>query len=332
MENRANQQKIDVSIIVPIYGVEKYVEESLRSLLTQSKTCGVEFILVNDCTLDRSMEIVERLIEEFSELDIKVINHKENRGIAAARQSGNSLASGEYILHFDSDDTCSSNMVESLYMAARHSDADIVSCDFMRSSSSESYAVREPISSDGFECTSNMLCNRMYGMVWNKLIRRSLYVDNKIEFTEGINLGEDLIFCLKIFCYAKKIVYLPEVFYTYRFREESITSKFKDDKLADIEAYLADIENFFCERGFYSRLKRPLMNKKVIEKLSLMKCSKGKRRKHYAGLYPEATDYIMGCDTIPMYLRKALLSATKGNLLRFNAIMLYRRLRSAVSR
>lgn len=78
----------DISVIVPIYGVEKYIEKSLRSLFSQTKTDGVEFILVNDCTPDRTMEVAREVIADFPTLDIKIVDHEVNRGVAAARQTG----------------------------------------------------------------------------------------------------------------------------------------------------------------------------------------------------------------------------------------------------
>ncbi len=326
---KIDKKMVDVSVIVPIYGVEEYVEELVRQLFTQTKTDGVEFILVNDCTKDSSMSIVRKVIEEYPLLDIKIIEHEKNKGLAGARKTGTDIAQGEYILHIDSDDLCDVGMVEGLYKAAKENDADIVACDFQRSEDGKLRAVKEPISDDGFKCVSDMLSNKMHGMVWNKLMRRSLYVDNSIESVQGINLGEDLVLCSKLFCYAKKIVYLPEIYYTYRYREQSITAQYAKERLGDIEAYLKEIERFFVERGLYDKLERPLMYKKVIEKLSLMKNTRGKTRRHYAKAYPEATKYIMQCDTLPYYLRVAVLQATKGNIIPFNAIMMYRKLRGA---
>ncbi len=322
--------RIDVSVIIPIYGVENCVEGSLSSLFAQTKSKGVEYILVDDCSKDKSMEVVEKFISNYPQLDIKIIKHQRNRGVAAARQSGSSLARGEYVIHYDPDDRCSENMLEELYNYAKETNADIVSCDFFREEPSGTKEVKEPISGDGFECARALLTNRMHGMVWNKLVRRSLYVDNRIEFTENINLGEDLIFCVKVFCYARRIVYLPKSYYTYIYNPSSITSCFASNKLGDIEAYIEDLERFLKHRGFYQKLEKALMHKKVIEKLSLMKHTKGERRRLYAKRYPEAQQYIMECETIPLYLRKALLYASNGSLLMFNAIMTYRKLRGAV--
>ncbi len=322
--------KIDISVLIPIYGVEAYVENSLRSIFTQSKTDNVEFILVNDCTRDRSMEIVNKLILEFPELLIRIIEHKTNKGIGAVRKSALDAAQGEYIMFLDSDDLCDKEMLASLHLTAVENDADMVCCDFVRLEGDKRIVIQEPVTGDGFECARKMLMNRMYGMVWNKLIKRDLFTKNDINSVEGINLGEDLIICLKLLCYAKKIVYLPKVFYTYIYRTQSITSQFHVDKLGDIEAYLQDIEQFFRTRGFYKEIEGALMWKKVIEKCSLMKNSKGKRRRNFAKLYPEATPYIMECDSLPHYLRKALMAATRGNMLSFNSIMLYREIRGVI--
>ncbi len=123
---------MDISVIVPIYGVEKYIAESLRSLFSQTKTDGVEFILVNDCTKDRSIEIAREVISDFPTLDIKIIEHEVNGGVAVTRQTGLDTATGRYTIHFDPDDWCEPNMLEELYNKAIETNADVVISDYLK--------------------------------------------------------------------------------------------------------------------------------------------------------------------------------------------------------
>lgn len=94
-----------VSVIIPVYGVEKYIERCVRSLFEQTLD-DIEYIFVDDCCLDRSIEILDNVIKEYPNrrTDIKIVHHKENKGLAQARQSGIKVATGEYFVHCDSDD------------------------------------------------------------------------------------------------------------------------------------------------------------------------------------------------------------------------------------
>ena len=120
-----------VSVIVPIYGVEPYIEKCARSLFEQSLE-NMEFIFVNDCTPDKSVEILRQVIEDYPRryLQIQIIEHEENRGLAMARNSGLLIAKGEYIIHCDSDDWVELDMYEEMYEKALEKNADIVICDY----------------------------------------------------------------------------------------------------------------------------------------------------------------------------------------------------------
>ncbi|MBD5421701.1 MAG: glycosyltransferase family 2 protein, partial [Bacteroides sp.] len=123
---------IAISVIVPVYGVEKYIERCVRSLFSQTMTEGVEFIFINDCTKDRSIELLTGIISEYPQLSpqVKIIHHPRNRGLAVARQTGLDAAQGEYILHLDSDDYFESDMLEMMYETAMANNSDVVVSDF----------------------------------------------------------------------------------------------------------------------------------------------------------------------------------------------------------
>ncbi len=124
--------KIKVSVIIPIYGVEKYIEKCARSLFDQTLKSNVEFIFVNDCTKDDSINILNNVISEYpSRKDqIIVINHDTNKGLATARKTGLSYSSGTYIVNVDSDDYFESDMLESMYNKAEENNAEIVVADY----------------------------------------------------------------------------------------------------------------------------------------------------------------------------------------------------------
>lgn len=121
---------MNISVIIPVYKVEKFVERCVRSIMNQTYTEGVECIIVNDCTPDDSMKIVEKLIADYTgTICFKLLYHKQNCGLAAVRNTGMSAATGEYILHIDSDDYCEPDMLEKMYSKAIEENADIVVAD-----------------------------------------------------------------------------------------------------------------------------------------------------------------------------------------------------------
>ena len=119
----------NVSVIVPVYGVEHYIERCARSLFSQTFR-SVEFIFVNDCTKDGSMNVLSEVMKEYPEVDVKVIDLERNMGLPQARRAGVGQATGDYILHVDSDDWIEPNMVERLYERAEETGADMVCCDW----------------------------------------------------------------------------------------------------------------------------------------------------------------------------------------------------------
>ena len=122
----------DVSIIVPIYNVEKYIEKCATTLLEQDYN-NIEYIFVNDCTPDSSMKILKDIIERYPNRkdDIKIINNIKNSGSSLTRKYGLDASNGKYVLFVDSDDWINIDMVSKMYNAAESNDADIVCCDMI---------------------------------------------------------------------------------------------------------------------------------------------------------------------------------------------------------
>ena len=124
-----------VSVVVPIYGVEKYIERCVRSLFSQTLD-DIEFVFIDDCTIDNSMLILENLIIEFEEhidnMHWSIVRYKmpRNSGLPSVRKRGIELATGDYILHCDSDDWMDSNMVSDMWNLANDRNLDVVICGF----------------------------------------------------------------------------------------------------------------------------------------------------------------------------------------------------------
>jgi len=202
-----------VSVIVPVYGVEAYIGQCARSILAQTYP-HLECIFVNDGTPDRSMEILADVVKEFPERNVVVVN-KENGGLPRARWSGLEVATGEYIMHVDSDDWLEPDAAARLVEEALRSDADLVYCDFWKE-----YGHRHKLDHERTYTVQNkarwmkrLYDNGAYGYVWCKFAKRSLYQD---MFVPRYNMHEDIVFSTQLIWRASRIAQLSVPLIHYR--------------------------------------------------------------------------------------------------------------------
>lgn len=302
---------MDISVIVPIYNVEKYIEQCLISIFNQTKTENVEFILVNDCTLDKSMHVAHKIIAKYPHLQVEIVNKKQNGGLAAARQSGVDIARGNYIMHIDSDDWCDSTMLEDLFCIAKKNDADIVACDYYINSNSTDIYNSLPISDNALQCVNLILGNAAFGSLCNKLIKNDLYKKNKIRvITPNLNMNEDFIISSKLFCCAQSVSYLPKAFYHYRQNANSITRKISTNTYRNIIDALAEVEAYFCELSLIDKFKTGLMYRKLYAKSWLLYNSRNADQIEFSKIFPEATSYVWSHPSLRLDHKVALFFAS----------------------
>lgn len=214
-----DDDSIKVSVCIPIYGVERYIGKCVRSLMEQSMKDGIEFIFVNDCTKDRSIEILESIIEEFPERkkQIKILHHPENIGLPSARNTALKHAVGDYILHCDGDDWVEPEMCDLMYEKARETDADIVGCGFYENYLNKEITVIDDFDLSPLDGLKRFLTMRnMHFNVWQRLVKKSLYIDNGILFNPGFNMGEDCYANFMLHLNAKKLSTVKKPLYHYR--------------------------------------------------------------------------------------------------------------------
>lgn len=234
-----------ITVIIPCFGVESFIRQCAESLMKQTLQ-DVEFLFVNDCSKDKSMERLDAVLRKYPERtnQIKILEHRENRGLPAARNTGLKVAVGEYVFHCDGDDWIEPTMLEEMYNEAKKKDADIVWCDYYESYKEHEVYKKEPGGSCADEAVRNMLSRTMQYNVWNKLVRRSLYIDNKIVFPEGRSMGEDLTM-IKLFAMADKICYLPKAYYHYvKWNTGAMTQVFNQKKLNELKENIEDLSYF----------------------------------------------------------------------------------------
>ena len=207
--------KCKLSIIVPVYGVEKYIDKCLNSLVKQSLK-EIEIIVVNDGTKDNSQKIVDKYVKKYPDKIKSYI--KENGGQGSARNYGLKKASGEYIGYVDSDDFVEKDMYKKLYNKAKENNYDIVVCG--------NYNVSEDYQNKNIDAFINNyntdLENIFFGKmaVWNKIYKRDILIKNKLEFKEKV-WYEDLAFTLKAIMNSNTFAFIDEPLYDYLIREGS---------------------------------------------------------------------------------------------------------------
>lgn len=215
----------NISIIMPVYNAEKYLSRAIDSILAQTLQ-EWELICIDDGSTDDSAAILEKYVQMDSRIHVI---HQENAGVSASRQVGMESASGDYIIHFDSDDWADKEMLKELYSKAEESDADVVICDFYVENLEKETKKREQTftSLKPWDILHAMFDGKVFGALWHKMIKTSTYKKYTPNFFQGINHCEDLLFWVQLFQHEDvKVIYLPKAYYHYFCNEQSITRNF----------------------------------------------------------------------------------------------------------
>lgn len=247
-----------VSVIIPVYGVEKYIERCARSLFEQTLD-DIEYIFVDDCSPDKSIAILENIIKEYlprlkkEHKNVRIERLSKNCGLPNVRRYGINLATGDYIAHCDSDDWVDVHMYEEMYNKAIEEDADVVVCDFCSTDCENEQYSKGLISKERENVIVDVLLWRIAGCLWNKLVRRKEYTDHDLNYPTH-NMGEDAALIVQILWNAKRISYLPEPFYYYYMNQTSITKDVSDDnkirqRFLQATANVEIIEQFLVDKA-----------------------------------------------------------------------------------
>lgn len=282
-----------VSVIIPIYGVEKFIGRCVHSLMQQTLK-DVEYIFVDDCTPDNSISVLGAILSQYPDRmsDVKILHHEHNKGLPAARNTGMAESAGEYMFHCDSDDFVEPEMLETMYNAATSNDADFVWCDWFLSYENTERYMRQPGFNTSIEVLKGMLADAMKYNVWNKLVKRELYVKNDIKFPAGHSMGEDMTM-IRLSACAKNVFYVPKAFYHYvKTNSEAMTQSYKEHHLQDIR-YNVDQTIQFLNNKKLSGLEMHIAFFKLNVKLPFLITSDWNSYRRWSEWYPEANKYIM---------------------------------------
>ncbi len=215
------------SIIIPLYNASSYLHHCIDTLLSQPFQ-DIEIILVDDGSTDESPAICD----EYASKDGRIkVFHEVHSGVAHSRQIGLEYATGDYILYVDADDMVDTNMISDMYDEAIRQQADMVICDYRElTHDGEVYQKQEPTASDGVTVLDDILNGRLYGALWNKMMRRMWLLETKACFPQELSMREDLIFLSRCLPFAKKLTYIPKAYYGYERRNATaLTSNYVNE-------------------------------------------------------------------------------------------------------
>ena len=237
-----------VSVIVPIYNVEKYLEKCINSLLSQTLE-DIQIILVNDGSKDNSGNIAKEY--EKNNKDRIIYVEKENGGLSDARNYGLKYATGDFIAFLDSDDYIEKNAYEEMYNKAIEENADYVECDFVWEFPNKIRVDKKYPYKNKKEMLSFVRV-----VAWNKLIKSQLITDNNLEFPKGLRY-EDVEFTYKLIPFINKFAYVDKSFIHYVQREGSIANV-QNERTAEIFTVLDNVIEFYKKNNIYEEYRNEL--------------------------------------------------------------------------
>ncbi|MEJ6467881.1 glycosyltransferase family 2 protein [Fusobacterium ulcerans] len=240
-----------ISVIVPVYNVEKYIEKCMRSIMEQTLE-EIEIIIINDGSPDGSLDVINKLMKE--DQRIQVIT-KKNGGLSSARNMGIKIATGKYIQHIDGDDWVEKDFLKSVYEFAEKENLDIVVSDYCEDYFDGKKKIKkgkkksEKIIFDSKEYLKDFFYDDDAPAMWNKLFKTSLYKENNIFHPGNVSIGEDLSTTPRLIYFARRIGYLKKAFYHYRQNPESITNTINGVTKCQIFKCFDLLKEFFKEQN-----------------------------------------------------------------------------------
>ena len=290
-----------ISIIVPVYKAEKYLHRCIDSILAQS-FADFELLLIDDGSPDASGAICD----EYAKNDYRIrVIHKENGGVASARQCGIDNATGEYTIHADPDDWVEPDMFEQLYNKAVEKNADMVISDFIIEGKGQRMYIKQEVPYSTFDTLQLLLSHKLHGSLCNKLIKLSCYKKYGISFSKGLNYSEDYLVCVKILMQKVIVAYIDKAFYHYDtvINTESITRKSSGNSIiAQYTMFMHYLEETLSDMPDII-----LMNKIRLKALLF----KSNRKSEFNAFYPEVNRFIWKAD-MSLSERMILRIATLG--------------------
>ncbi len=277
-----------ISIIVPVYNIEKYIHRCVDSLLTQTYK-DLEILLIDDGSSDNSGLICDQYAQ--ADQRVKVI-HQANGGVSRARQSGLNAATGSFIIHADPDDWVDATMCEKLIKKANKENADMVLCDYWLESANPEIVRQKPKSLDSRDILCQIISYQLHGACWNKLIRKDIISKCGCRFTPtDIYFCEDILFHARLLINDIKVSYLPEALYHYNISNTtSLTNTFSEKKIRSWMKVIEELKLILRPKDFdtlYHLEKDVLYAAFILKKNELLKSLYPQTRERFIKEHPK---------------------------------------------
>ena len=284
-----------VSVIIPVYNVSKYIERCAHSLLNQSLK-EMEFIFVDDCSSDDSVLRLKKVISQYQERNeyVKIIHHTKNLGLTSARNSGLSVATGEFIAHCDSYDYLPPDMYKLLYERALSADADLVLCDFYFSLPNNVLHEHKTIAVTSKQDTIKNYIAYGWTVVWNMIVKKSIFDKYNLHSPEHVTYCEDFFLTIRQLVYAEKIAKVDMPLYYYnRANVSSIMHNLNHSSMLDEKrVYLETIE-LFRDLGVATDYEKEMSWRVLKNKQDLI--LNPETHNEFLSIYPISHKYIVSC-------------------------------------
>lgn len=281
-----------VSVIIPVYNVEKYIEKCARSLFEQTLD-DIEYIYINDCSSDNSMRILKEIISEYPDRlsQVTIINHDKNTGQSGARRDGMRIAKGDYIIHCDADDWVDREMYEEMYNAAIASNADTVVCDMvLEFKGRRVYMGYNSILDDHslmYDCTAPISVE--YCSMCNRMVSSKIYKKHPIYPYEKVNMWDDVGLAIRIRYYSECNIVINKAFYHYNKQNETSTTR--RPILGRVKEQIEcakQLETFFKKEGEERKYRYFISYIKLMSKMDLMELD----MELWTNTFPEAREHL----------------------------------------
>lgn len=292
-----------ISVIVPIYNAGEYIERCVRSLFEQTLSF-IEYIFVDDCSFDNSIDIIKSVLKDYPERKEEsfFIRLEKNSGPASARNKGLEYAIGEYIYFCDADDWLDLSMLEQMYIVAKEQEAEVVISDFYIVYHDRNEAIKAFSFSVDKVASLREYIKSDWNFVWNLLVKRNLYDRYDIRFIPNFMFCEDMNLSVKLFHKAKKIINIHRPLYYYnRLNETSITHRINDKCLFDCRIMCLDLIEWCKIEGIYECYADLLYWKILNTKQEWLLDSSSYEK--FIRTIPESNHYILSCPYLNVKLK-----------------------------
>ena len=292
-----------VSILVPVYGVEKYIGRCAESLFSQSYP-NIEYVFVDDQTLDSSIHILDTVLDSFPERkeSVHIIHHEHHRGLAAARNTALDYATGEFVFWVDSDDWVEKDALKVLMDKQEKNDADIVFGWIRKKRKDGISTMLTPAYKTKDEMMTDIFRNHYNYFVWGRLMKRKIYEDHSIRCKEGVDYCEDMWHMFPVAYYADKIACVDQFVYCYNQSNEDSYSfiyknHFRLDYLKQYQQSVIFVADFYRDKTEYNKLAHEFVAARL--RTILLKAANQREKQYFEELKRLIyKDYSIYCNAI----------------------------------